>query len=394
MESVNYQYHKLAGYLLFPLRVILLIISLIGFILGNVLLDKLNLNTKQRFTRLCLMYSKICLRIFGIRIYVEGSEYITNDPCIIVGNHINVCDHFVMTDVQQKVPAFIVNKNFNIYPISLLFHYIKSIFCDKTNKTGVVQKMKEYVQLGNQITIYPDACNVIPEGQMISPFKSGAFVPKLPIQPIVIRYVSSSNTNMNWNDNTIGSIIASYLLDGDTRCYVKVLPVQYYKDNYKSHEEYRDDIHLLMTDELKTLPEQRVSLEIREPSSEYTMNALLVIFCVGLLSQLMGHLIMSSEYFLQFIVGYLCHFYPTQNTCDLDILVSSMQVVKTLFLSIQGSYDFYFRSLFVGLYSYQIYKWNQYKYSEVQHLWNMWFPIYIFTCYPFLLQTLELYNVI
>lgn len=392
MDSVNYQFHKLAGYLLFPIRVILLVIAFIGVIVTNVVLDKLNMNTKERFTRLSLIYSKICLRIFGIRIYVEGSEYITNDPCIIVGNHINVCDHFVMADVQQKVPTFIANKNFNIYPISLLFHYTQSIFCDKTKRMGVVQKMKNYIQLGNQITIYPDACNVIPEGQLISPFKSGAFVPKLPIQPIVIRYVSSSNTNMNWNDNTIGSIFASYLLDGDTRCYVKVLPVQYYKDNYKSHEDYRDDIYLLMTNELKTLPEQRVSLEIRESSSEYTMNALLVIFCVGLLSQLMGNLIMSSGYFLQFIVGYLFHFYPTQNTCDLNILVSCMQVVKILCLSIQGSYDFYFRCLFVGLYSNQIYQWNQCKYSETQLLWKIWLPIYIFTCYPFFLQTLELYN--
>ena len=395
MESVNYQYHKVAGYLLYPVRVLLLLIVNIGVVITNVTLDKLHLNSKELVKKINLSYAQISTRIVGTRIYIDGGEHITDKPCINIANHINLQDHYVLANVQKKSPSFVANKMYNVFPFSSLFKYTYSIICDKTHRGGTVRKMKDYVNQGNQITIYPDGCNLIPEGQLIAPFRSGAFVPKLPIQPIVLRYVSSSNPNMNWEDGkTLTSVFNSYLLDGDIRCYVKVLPLQHYQDSYKSHDDYKDALHSLMTKELKTLPEQRVSLNVGEPSSKYTMNALLVLLSVGIVSRLIGNQLMSSGYFLQFIVGYFCNFYPTQNTCDLDIVVTSVNIWKTIFLSIQGTYDFYFRCLFVIMYLGQIYNVYKKSFTEIDYIWNLWILAYIFTCYPFLLHTLELYNVI
>ena len=76
-----------------------------------------------------------------------------------------------------------------------------------------------------------------------------------------------------------------------------------------------------MHQEFKTLPKER-SLWINEGSSgEYTMNALLMLLGVGIISFLLGNYFMSCGSFLSFIVGYYCHFYPTQNTRLFDISV-------------------------------------------------------------------------
>ena len=395
MESVNYQYHKVAGYLLYPVRVLLLLIVNIGVVITNVTLDKLHLNSKELVKKIILRYAQLSTRIAGTRIYIDGGEHITDKPCINIANHINLHDHYVIANVQNKSPSFVANKKYNVFPFSSLFKYTYSIICDKTQRGGTVQKMKDYVNQGNQITIYPDGCNVIPEGQLIAPFRSGAFVPKLPIQPIVLRYVSSSNPNMNWGDGkTLASIFNSYLLDGDIRCYVKVLPLQHYQDSYKSHDDYKDALHSLMAKELKTLPEQRVSLDVGEPSSEYTMNALLVVLSLGVISRLIGNHLMSSGYFLQFIVGYFCHFYPTQNTRLFDISVISYVTIRNYFVSIYGWTDFYIRLSILGVFSVFVGRWFNSSYTEKEHIHYVWIPGYIMGLYPFIVNTLELYNMI
>ena len=331
-------------------------------------------------------------------------EHLTEKPCIIVGNHINIYDHYIMSSTLKNIPPYIVSNKFNIRPINIIFNFMKCIYTED-KKGSIIEKIKERIKGGEQISIYADGCNPIPDGKLISPFRNGAFVPKAPIQPIVIRYVPSSNTNMNWyyedssKDNTPFSLLKSYLQDGDIHVYVKVLPLQHYKDSYKSHEDYRDDIYELMTKELSTLPEQKPSLIVNKSSTEMTMKCLNYLFLAGLVTFSIGNLSFASRIFINYIAGYFCHFYPTKNTILLDMISISYAITWCTLTSIQNQYDLYFRIvcyLFLLSRAYIFIKSNGVdpEYDEMKHIKNIWIPGYTLGLYPLLLNTLELYNLI
>ena len=403
MDSINYQFHVFAGYILLPVRLLTLVTSTLLTIGSISLLD--SIGCKSIGKSILLQYVNFSTKLFGLTIHREGLEHLTDKPCIVVGNHINIYDQYIMTNIQNKIPAFVANNKFNIFPMKVIFKYTNIITCNPEKKGNVVEKMKQRIKEGGQITIYADGCNPIPDGKLISPFRNGAFVPKAPIQPIVIRYVPSSNTNMNWyhtdssKDNTLFSLLKSYLQDGDMHVYVKVLPLQHYKDSYKSHEDYRDDIYDLMTKELSTLPEQKPSLIVNKSSTEMTMKCLNYLFLLGLVTFSIGNSSFASRFFINYISGYFCHFYPTKNTILLDMISISYVITWCALTSIQNKYDLYFRIvsyLFLLSRAYIFIKSRGVdpSYDEMKHIKNIWIPGYTLALYPLLLNTLELYNLI
>lgn len=398
MDHVNYSYHKFAGYVLFPFRLTGLFIISVNTILITLLSDILK--NDFLFNKIVHLFTKIYLSIFGFKVYIDG-EY-SSKSSLIVSNHINMFDHFVLTYVCDKLNSFVVSNRFNVSPINILSNKVDCIYV--TKQGGVTNKIKKHITEGNKLIIYPDGCNLIPDKKLIAPFRSGAFVPKAPIQPIVIRYVPSSNMNMNWyyedssKDNTLFSLLKSYLLDGDMQVYVKVLPLQYYKESYKSHEDYRDEIYSLMTKELSLLPEQKPNLLVGEPSSEYIMKYLIYLLYLSGFCYVIGNYQFACYLFMNFIAGYFCHFYPTKNTCLVDSLTISYTFTRSTFTSIQNQYDLYIRFLYMIFTLTRGYRWLQYKdikpFDERKHVWNTWIPMYTFTLYPLLLNTLELYHIL
>jgi 1-acyl-sn-glycerol-3-phosphate acyltransferase len=394
MNSINYLYHTYVGYILFPLRLVTFVSSTLLTIGSISLLSSIGCNTLA--TNIVLNYCLLESTIFGLTIHSEGHKHIVDKPCIIISNHINICDHFVTTICLNKINSYIVSNKFNITPFNKLFNFMKCIYTED-KKGNVVNSMKERIKEGGQIFIYPDGCNPIPKGSLISPFRNGAFVPKAPILPIVIRYVPSSNTNMNWYTDTISntpfSILKSYLQDGDMQVYVKILPIQEYKDSYKSHEDYRDDIYELMTNELSKLPDQTPDLIIGEPSTEYTMNYLLKIpLTLALISHCIGYYYGATPHYLVFIAGYFCHMYPTQNTILFDRLVVPYTIYAGLianrFLDIPDWYIPYDHSIkcmyMIIMCITGILFWRSKlgtTYTEKEHIMKVWIPAYSMSIY-------------
>jgi len=394
MDSVNYHYHTFAGYILFPLRLTLFITTTIALCSSVYVLDMLRCN--KIATSLAFNCVKLSTKVFGLTIHVDGQEYITDKPCIIVSNHINICDHFVTIVIMNRVNPYIVSNKFNIIPFSKLFNSMKCIYTEP-KKGYVVEKMKERIKQGSQVTLYPDGCNPIPSGKLISPFRNGAFVPKAPILPIVIRYVPSSNTNMNWyyedssRDNTPFSLLKSYLQDGSIEVYVKVLPLQKYKDSYKSHEDYRDDIYNLMTRELSTLPKQEPNLVVGKSSLDHTMKCLLLVpFTLAFICHCIGFYHQSVLMYCGFIVGYFCHFYPTKNTIFIDMLNVPYSCYASSYISLDIPeryiiYDYYVRCMYIAIMCVSCLSFYRSRlgtnYTEKEHLMKVWVPGYSIAVY-------------
>lgn len=397
MDSINYEYHKFAGYLLFPLRLIVVIMiqCLSPIIIYS--LDKLGYSS---LSETCLLHmNKFLIKVVGFDIEIDGQELITDKPCLFVSNHINCFDSYIITDCIKKIPSFVGNVKFNVFPLSFFYNYFKVIGVEKGKRNNTVEKIKKRVQEGGQLIIYPDSNDYIPEDKVIAPFKSGAFVSKCPIQPIVIRYVSSSNKNMDWTqksyNNNIFTLAWSYLIDGDMKVYIKVLPLQEYKDSYKSYEEYRDNIYNIMSDELIQLPAQESKIHFMgNPSSKITMKYLCYLLGISLICNLVGNYVFATCGLINFIVGYFCHFYPTKNTIAVDIISVIYSISTVYFLSIQGSYDYYLRWIFYLcfwiVFLYWIYKGR--SLGEKKHLEYLWIPGYLFGSYCLIVSTYALYR--
>jgi 1-acyl-sn-glycerol-3-phosphate acyltransferase len=402
MDHVNYQYHIFSGYLLFIPR----LISVVSFTLLSVSLINITeyIGYSDLSIKILNKYALYSTKLFGLTIHTKGEKHLSDKASILACNHINIYDHFVLTTVLNKPPSYLATNRFNVFPVTTMIKITNCLVCNPENKGNIVNKIKQRIKEGGQLFIYPDGCNPIPNRKLIAPFRNGAFVPKAPIQPIVIRYVSSSNTNMNWfyedssKDNTPFSLLKAYLLDGDIQVYVTILPVQYYKESYKSHEDYREDIYELMHIELANLPKQIPNLQVKQASNEYIMKYLLYLLYLSGFCYVIGNRLYSSCFFMNFIVAYFCHFYPTNNTCLIDSLITGYTFTKSTFISIQNDYDFYFRCLFMIFTLTRIYRWLQYRndkpFDVKKHVWNTWIPMYTFTLYPLVLNTLELYNII
>lgn len=344
MNQINFEYHKYVGYLLAPIRLILFIGLYLLMFIG---IPTINLFSRKYSDKYGLLMNYLSTKSIGLNIKIEGKENISNKRKIIVANHIHIFDYQIIIYIFNNILSFVATATYNIYPFRYLLEYSKCIIVDVKKKNGTVNKIKEHIK-NNDLVIFPDACNIIPINYNISPFKRGAFIPKEPIQPVLIRYVPSSNTKVNINNNSFINHLMYSLADGHMDIYVKILPLEEYKEEYKSYEKYQEIIYNKMSAELRLLPNQYPPrIMNQESSSRYGMIKLLNFpFTLGLINTFLGNYYEASHQLLLFIVGYFCHFYYTNNT----YLIDELTVITTNYLlteyEIYNEFDYFIRNLY------------------------------------------------
>ena len=176
----------------------------------------------------------------------------SDKPIIIVSNHRSLFDGFVLMSIFGNL-SFIVNDTG-----MSLFPGIKTI-CDKlgfiqvkTNKkTNATKKIIDYTNNRKSsepiLTIFPDSLHQIPSHLNIAPFKSGAFVGKFDILPIIIKYKNYDIHPFYWGNNEprgFSSIIEK-LLDQKCEVYVEMLPITHCDKNM-SIEQYKNHVFNIM----------------------------------------------------------------------------------------------------------------------------------------------------
>lgn len=314
MDSFIKDYHQFAGYVLFPFRVFLSLSTLSFFIILNLIINCIPLNTGLDIT---VTFSILLQKIIGFTLHIQGEENLINNserPCIIVSNHINHFDPLIQLLIQRKSQTFLTHHVYTKFPFSLLFGK-KPIPCDKEKATGSVFKIKNHILSGGQLTMFPDGCNLIPPNQLLAPFRRGAFAPKEPVLPMVIRYVPSTQSNLNWdNEQTLFSLTRNVLLDGDIQVYVSILPLETYTDEYDSSEDYKQHVFDRMENELSKLPKQKPTLKIQSRENEYVCFPLCNLLYFSLLNLLLQKTYLSTLASLCFIFSYFGQYYPTGNT--------------------------------------------------------------------------------
>jgi 1-acyl-sn-glycerol-3-phosphate acyltransferase len=121
------------------------------------------------------------------------NKYLNNDEnIIIVCNHKSLFDSFILYALTKGNISFLFNENIpNIVPFCK-YLLEQKCNCLVTKKKNTVNDIKYYVKKrkkGDEILcIFSDACGKIENNKNIAEFKSGAFVNKFKIIPIIIKY--------------------------------------------------------------------------------------------------------------------------------------------------------------------------------------------------------------
>ena len=171
--------------------------------------------------KLCKEYGKYCLNIilwsigFTIPKIIDKRRHEDdkNVPPIIVFQHSTFADGYILLHVFGLCSLKFLVKTKHI-PNPIVKKFTDKFGCipvDDSKKTGVTGKIQEYIKEGN----YTQRLIISPEGGRpldfdnndgLSHFSSGAFVPLVPIQPVLIQFTcpdESEFTNPTWNTERV-----------------------------------------------------------------------------------------------------------------------------------------------------------------------------------------------
>lgn len=172
----------------------------------------------------------------------------SNQKFLIVSNHCSLWDGIVLTASLQDISFLISKAGLNTSFCSKFV--MGKLDCLIVQNNNTVKKIKEKVEnrkkSENVLTIFPDGMQPIPPGKVISLFKTGAFVNKFPILPVVIKYKNFKiNPTSFSKDHNLYSW-TKIILDGNCDINVEILDL-IYSHNNESISDYRDRVYNIMT---------------------------------------------------------------------------------------------------------------------------------------------------
>jgi len=356
MIDYGYEFHNVAGYILFPVRVLSLLVTVLSCASLVVFSDKV-LSNDTLTKRILDRTLEFIMYIVGLNIniveddnykeFVKNNEY-SDRNYIIVFNHIHLYDSFMMYNMfcsKKLVSGVIVEHMANKFPINIIVRLSESIIIDRDKRMGTVSKIKERLFRRRNVIIAPDSCQD-PGEELIAPFKTGAFAPDQLILPVVIRYVPSTDRNLVWNRDSDLQHITNALLDGHIDGYIKLLdfePPKHDGDVIK----FRDYVHATMVNGIKSLPYStppRVDIPNEEiKHADIRMKCLsLAILPVTLFAMFLHNNILLFANLVLYITGYFSYYNPTNNTNMLNNIVFLSTTAFYYMSYINNLYEFYF----------------------------------------------------
>ena len=117
--------------------------------------------------------------LLGIKVEIEGEEnFLGHSPCIIISNHQNMFDLFILSQVLPKSTVTLGKKEIKWIPIFGQFFCLSgNILIDRANRTRAIETMNQMSrhihETGKSVWIMPEGTRS--RGRGVLPFKKGAF---------------------------------------------------------------------------------------------------------------------------------------------------------------------------------------------------------------------------
>jgi len=139
------------------------------------------------------LWALLQLRVAGIEVTINGGEYISQPPYIIMCNHQSELDIFVLLASLNIPIKWMAKKELFTLPfLGWLLRIGKNISVDRTNPRKALQAIREAadrIQEGMNVVVFPEG-TWSSDGNLL-PFKMGAFIlalrTRIPILPIAIK---------------------------------------------------------------------------------------------------------------------------------------------------------------------------------------------------------------
>lgn len=238
------------------LSVILFIVLFLIYFILSVFIPKRYNYIFRVFITSCMMYT-VGFRSMKVNNLETMFRYFHSDERVVcVMNHTSLYDPFMSICTLQCICGVFKEEGLRAFP------FLKEAILNNSNcimvKKGETTKMiTEYVnkrKSGEEILIvYADGMGKIPEGSVIAPFKTGAFVPRCKVIPVVIKYKNYTiDPCFRWynNDNIVWAQFRMFL---DNSCDVEVDVLDPVDPGNMSIEQHRDRVHQLMEEKYRIM---------------------------------------------------------------------------------------------------------------------------------------------
>lgn len=170
----------------------ILLISLSAFCVAQNLI----LNSRRVDDALLAFWGRLSLRMFGVRVKVEGLENIPPDGCLFVFNHTSFFDVFAMS---AHLPGLRFGAKIELFRIPVFGFAMRRIGIlpiDRGSREKVFhvyQRAQDRMKAGERFALAPEGTRQTEEA--LGSFKSGPFIFAIntgaPVVPVVIRQASA-----------------------------------------------------------------------------------------------------------------------------------------------------------------------------------------------------------
>ena len=339
--------HKLLGYLLLPIRILIVIPF---FIIALILIYISYFGILPKDLAYFVLKSVFILSsvIFGLNIHINQDKAYENykmmslnEKYVVVYNHINPLDIFVLSTALDNYISFIADgKTSNIFPVNYMCKFVDAIMVNKGKRTNTTEKIDKHLKTSkHKLCIAPDECKYFEENEYIHSFKTGAFANKNNVLPVIIRYVPSyKSDDFIWNkpgneDMSLIKHMKNLLLDGNIDVYIKFLDLQKYDETkYKTCNDYANSVREKMKNELKKLPKQNESQlnKVTETNINCIFFITFICLCISIIAIFFSDFEFAFHTMSLSFTGFLYHSFPTNSTLLFDRIFVYYSVYKML----------------------------------------------------------------
>lgn len=180
--------------LLLPIRIfhciLAVIIPTITAIIAALIIWPLTNSKRKALNQLTKIIGDMGCYFAGIKLTILGTNNIyTNRPAVFIFNHQSGVDPVIIAKLIRSDVVGIANIKFKNHPIfGFLLRLTDAIFIDSKSSRNSVAKAMRSLQSGLSVAVAPEGTRT--SGQVLGPFRSGAFIMaaklNIPIVPIVV----------------------------------------------------------------------------------------------------------------------------------------------------------------------------------------------------------------
>ncbi|XP_034191322.2 lysophosphatidylcholine acyltransferase isoform X2 [Osmia lignaria lignaria] len=211
-------------------------------------------------------FGRLTYQAGGMRIIVRGRQATRAEaPILVVAPHSTFMDGGIV--YITGFPSIIVRRESGLNPfIGKLINYTQPVYVWREDPNSRQNTIKEIIERATSKEDWPQVM-IFPEGtctnrSCLITFKSGAFYPGVPVQPVCIRYPNKLDTvTWTWEGPGALKLLWLTLTQLNSSCEIEFLPV------YKPSEAEKTDPKLYANNVRRLMAE---ALQI--PVSDYTYD--------------------------------------------------------------------------------------------------------------------------